>query len=77
MPSPRTIFVTRLKNTFSALQIKYVRKHERFREVMTEMKNEVFFTFFGYEKVIKKLYNYRPRHGVNLETTHGPINSPN
>lgn len=39
----------------------------------------MFFTFYGSgcEKVIEKLSIYKPMCGVNLETIHVHVNSPN
>lgn len=71
--SPRTIFLTRLRNTLKALWLKYVRKYERFREVMSEMKSEE--TFSRCKKLRDKLLIYMPRYVINLEITMGQMNA--
>lgn len=53
-----------------------MRKHDKFKEVIIKMKNEVFM-LSGCEKVIKKLSIYREIRGINLEIVHGSFNSPN
>lgn len=58
-PSQKAIFLTKLKNTLEALWLKYVRKYERSREVMREMKMRLF-TFYGCKKVIDNLSSYKP-----------------